>query len=491
MNLTENVNALLRKIQDAGGEPFVVGGAVRDYVLSCDYWGECSTPKDLDIEVYGLTQEALSALLPEERATPVGKSFGVCKLRIDNTDLDISLPRFETKKGAYRQDYEVTFDPFASKEEACRRRDFTINAMMWDPQTRQLIDPFGGYWDLIDRVLKHVDSRTFQEDELRPLRGMQFCARFNLTPNPTTIALCKWMNQKNIFEFLPEERIREEWLKWALKSVKPSKGIDFLLKTAWLENFQRLHNLDGCIQDPHWHPEGDALTHSALAADVMCRIIMEERIEDTETQLILMFAALLHDIGKPYTTEVREDGKITSYNHASVGSRLVKQAMQQMGFHTQEYVDRITPLVKEHMCHIDWSRNFPSAKALRRASVRLAPATIEELFWIFEADVSSRPPKEPDAKMVEVIQKAKEVGVFKGMVEQLVKGRHIISEFSARRPGPWVGEAVRAAYSAQMDGEFNTLDGGIAWLRKFVEGGLRADETIQQEQKQTQTSVED
>ena len=464
MNLTENTKILLQKIRDAGGQPFIVGGAVRDYLLAKEYAVVEYDPKDLDIEVYGLSQEELSAVLPEERSTPVGKSFGVLKMRIDGIDLDISLPRFETKKGQYRQDYEVTFDPFATKHGATRRRDFTINAMMWDPEKNELIDPHGGRHDLAKRILRHVDPYTFIEDELRPLRGMQFCARFELTPDPTTVSLCKWMNQRNIFHLLPEERIREEWVKWATKSRLPSSGIDFLLKTGWLKNFQRLNNLDGCIQDIKWHPEGDALTHSALASDVMCDILKAERITDPDTKLVMMFSALLHDVGKPYTTEIK-DGKVTSYSHAHVGSKLVKQSMRQMGFHTQEYVDRITPLVQEHMCHIDWSRNFPSAKGLRRAATRLAPATIEELFWIFEADVSSRPPRQPEPKMVDVIQRARELGVFKGQTEQLVKGRHILPEFPDKTPGKWVGEAVKSAYSAQLDGEFNTLEGGIAWVK--------------------------
>ena len=164
--------AIARAVRDAGGRALIVGGWVRDRLLGRD-------AKDVDLEVYGLSADRLKEVLASfGSVNTVGESFTVYKV----ADLDVSLPRRESKNGRGHRGFEVTGDPELSIEEAARRRDFTINAIAWDPLIEEYLDPFNGRADLEHRLLRAVDVRTFGEDSLRVLRAVQFAARFD-TPS--------------------------------------------------------------------------------------------------------------------------------------------------------------------------------------------------------------------------------------------------------------------------------------------------------------------
>src|SRR5690349_8602662 len=171
MSELETATAIARAVRDAGGRALIVGGWVRDRLLGRD-------AKDIDIEVFGLPADRLKTLLARiGSVNTVGESFTVYKV----AGLDVSLPRRESKVGRGHKGFEVTGDPTLSIEDAARRRDFTINAISWDPLTGGYLDPFGGRDDLDHRVLRVVDPRTFAEDSLRVLRAIQFAARFEAT----------------------------------------------------------------------------------------------------------------------------------------------------------------------------------------------------------------------------------------------------------------------------------------------------------------------
>jgi hypothetical protein len=240
--------------------PRLVGGGVRDWLLGI-------ASKDFDVEVGDMTLEELHrALLPFGSTDVVGRSFGVIKLRHNGLEYDFSLPRRESKTGAGHRGFAVEPDPSLSDHAAAARRDFTINAIAYDPFSGAVIDPYNGQADLSARILRHT-SAAFVEDPLRVLRAMQLAARFDLSLAPETAQLCQSISAA--FTELPVERIWAEWEKWAVKSIKPSRGITVLEATGWLNHFPEIAALRGCTQEPEWHPEGDV--HPARSAQAAHR----------------------------------------------------------------------------------------------------------------------------------------------------------------------------------------------------------------------------
>ena len=185
--------AIAESVRSAGGRALIVGGWVRDRLV-----GVPST--NLDIEVFGVPADELRTLLePFGRVEAVGASFQVYKV----AGIDVSLPRRDSKAGRGHRGFAVTGDPSMTIEEAARRRDFTINAISWDPLTGEYLDPFHGREDLERRLLRVVDPSTFPEDSLRVLRAVQFTARFELTLDPATRELCRTIP----LDDLPAERV--------------------------------------------------------------------------------------------------------------------------------------------------------------------------------------------------------------------------------------------------------------------------------------------
>jgi len=250
--MKDKIKKLAEKLlKDGADRVLLVGGAVRDMQL-----GEC--PKDLDVEVYGMKPDDLHASLEKMgKVDAVGKSFGILQLKMDGEYYDVSVPRRENKRGRGHKGFIMDPDPTMTPKEAAARRDFTMNALAYDPLTDEVLDFFGGCADLWGGLLRHT-SPAFSEDPLRVLRGMQFCGRFHLTPFSETNKLC-W-DLKDEYKDLPVERVWEEWWKWATKSVKPSAGLVFLREANWLDLYPQLHNLIDVPQDPEWHPEGWSLS---------------------------------------------------------------------------------------------------------------------------------------------------------------------------------------------------------------------------------------
>src|SRR5881275_1060481 len=173
------VIAIATAVRDAGGRALIVGGWVRDRLLALPE----PEKSNVDLEVFGLPGDRLRALLESfGRVEAVGESFQVYKIG----DIDVSLPRRDSKAGRGHRGFVVTGDPDMSIAEAARRRDFTINAISWDPLTEEYFDPSGGRADLDRRLLRMVDARTFPDDSLRVLRAIQFAARFELALDEAT-----------------------------------------------------------------------------------------------------------------------------------------------------------------------------------------------------------------------------------------------------------------------------------------------------------------
>lgn len=301
-------------VAEKGGRVYYVGGYVRDELLG----KEC---KDIDIEVYGITPTALRETLAQRgEVVDKGASFGVLGLR--HSDLDIAMPRTERRVGEGHRGFDVSVDPFMSTQEASMRRDFTINAMMKDVLTGEIVDHWGGREDLANQIIRCVNAQTFQEDALRVFRAAQFAARLDAKIADDTLELCASIDVTQI----THERVFEEMAKALIKAKQPSVFFRELRRMGHLkEFFPEIEALIGVEQNPKYHPEGDVFEHTMLVIDAAADLR-----DRAEQPLPFMLAALMHDLGKIVATEVQEDGRITAYGHEVQGLGLVEAQMKRL-----------------------------------------------------------------------------------------------------------------------------------------------------------------
>ena len=430
-------------VQKKGGHLLLVGGTVRDLFIH-------ETPRELDAEVRGLsTEQLIDCLHPHYPTDQVGKSFGVLKLK--GLPVEIALPRTEIKTGSGHKGFSIEVDPHLPFEKAALRRDFTINAMGLDPLTGEIKDPFRGEYDLKEKILRHV-STAFTEDPLRVLRGMQFAARFSLQANSETIELC----QKIDLEGLASERIFGEWKKLIIQGVSFSKGLNFLRQTKWLRFFPELQAMVDCPQDPMWHPEGDVWIHTLHCLDAFAKKRIGEEWED----LVVGLAVLCHDIGKPLTTKIGEDGRIRSPKHEPLGEEPTRNFLSRMT-NQNELIDQVVPLVKRHLAPRTFYNDQASDGAIRRLARQVT--RIDRLIRVADADISGRPPREdtfPEGPWL--LTRAEELKVKDSAPQPIIMGRHLIER--GLTPSPDFSRILDKCFEAQLDGVFTEQQGGRQYL---------------------------
>lgn len=459
MHLPAALLAVLQAVRRVG-RPRIVGGCVRDWLL-----GQPST--DFDIEVAGVDFDRLRSALSEFGPTDVvGRSFGVIKLRCEGAWYDFSLPRRESKTGAGHRGFEVAPDPSLSDAEAAARRDFTLNAIAYDPFEDRIIDPLNGVRDLRAGVLRHA-SPAFVEDPLRALRAIQFAARFDFVLAAETVALCRSI--KDSFAELPSERVWGEWAKWAEKSRRPSRGLAALAEMEWLGHFPEIAALRGTPQDPEWHPEGDVFVHTQHCCDALTTL-PEWKGASAADRRVLSFAVLAHDFGKPGTTawaERRGRMRWVSPGHESVGGPLAESFLRRLGA-PNELLERVPPLVVHHMAHHSGPPGL-SNSSVRRLARKLAPATIEQLCVVMFADHLGRPPLLPQDSVLRIEalrNRARELMLEASAPKPIILGRHLLAE--GAQPGPRFKPILDDAFEAQLEGAFVDEIGGVEWLRAHL-----------------------
>ncbi|MBP5623000.1 MAG: HD domain-containing protein, partial [Thermoguttaceae bacterium] len=305
----------------------------------------------------------------------VGQSFGVLKV---GANVDVALPRRESKNGLGHKGFNVESASTLTPREAFARRDFTINAIGMR-RDGSFCDPFDGIGDLKRKMLR-ATSPAFKDDPLRVLRGMQFSARFGFSTDSKTLQYCREVLPE--YSTLSEERVYEEWKKWAIKGEYPEIGLTFLRDSGWIDAFPELAALIDCPQNPDWHPEGDVWTHTLAVCNQAAKIVRAFKPELTnEEKLYVMFAALAHDFGKPATTRLDENGVIRSMKHDKVGAPIARAFFEKMKAPTR-VLQAIEKLVREHMTDID----APSVRAIQRLANRLSPANIKLWALLRQAD---------------------------------------------------------------------------------------------------------
>ena len=460
MKIPPPLLAALSALRSAGGRPRLVGGCVRDWLLGLE-------PKDFDIEGFGLDYETMGRVLAPFGPTDlVGRSFGVLKVRVDGVEYDFSLPRRESKTGAGHRGFAVAPDPALTEVAAAARRDFTINAIAYDPIENRVLDFHGGAEDLKKKILRHTGP-AFAEDPLRILRGFQLAARFELILAPETAALGRSISDS--YRELPVERVWGEWDKWAIKAVKPSRGLAVLKQTGWLSHFPEIAALDGVPQEPEWHPEGDVLTHTNHCLDALVGLA-SWRDGAPSTRRRLSFSVLAHDFGKAGTTkqaERRGQLRWVSPEHEAAGGPLAVSFLQRIGA-PLELIDHVRPLVMNHLLHHDQQPAFRDT-TVRRLARKIFPATLDELLAVMESDHLGRPPFIPQETVQRINQlrlAAQRLTLEHAAPKPIVLGRHLIA--LGYQPGPQFKQALDAAFESQLDGAFADEAGGVDWMRNYL-----------------------
>jgi tRNA nucleotidyltransferase (CCA-adding enzyme) len=444
---------LCQAIAQQGGKAWLVGGSVRDLCRQQD-------AKDIDLEIYALEADALLKLAQTFGHTEqVGKHFGVIKLWLKNLEIDLALPRTETKVATGHRGFDITSNPQLSTKIASSRRDFTINAMMFDPLNAELLDFHHGQDDLHNGILRHV-SAAFSEDPLRVLRAMQFAARFKLTLASETAQLCASLTPE--ITTLPDSRIWCEWQKWA-HAPYPSFGLQTLKDSDCLSLlYPELQALTTCPQDPRWHPEGDAWLHTLQVCDQAALVCQRESLNN-EKREHLIFAALCHDLGKPSTTFTDEHGNIRSPNHSEAGFEPTTSFLSRIAA-PKDIARYVHPLVHDHITHLCGE---PTNRAVRRLAHRLEPASIELWEMLVEADASGRSPSPACRPALNWLEKAQELSNQKQKTPAIVNG-HMLMELGMTS-GKNMGICIKAAYESQLDGDFNDASSAKKWLKHYFE----------------------
>ena len=310
----ETAKKIAGAVDERGGTVYFVGGCVRDSLMG----RECT---DVDIEVHGVSPETLEDILDGVGGRiEYGKSFGVYS--ISGTHLDIAMPRRESATGRGHKDFKIDVDPYIGVKNAAKRRDFTVNALMQNVLTGEIVDSFGGMKDLEKGILRHVFDDSFPEDPLRVLRAAGFSARFEFEIADETVSLCKKMDVST----LSRERVFAETEKALLLAKKPSIYFENLRKMDKLSFwFPDAAELIGLAQNAKYHTEGDVWEHTMMVLnEAACRR------ESAVRPLPFMISALVHDMGKIDATTIDGKGVVHSYGHEVKGLDRTKRFLMRL-----------------------------------------------------------------------------------------------------------------------------------------------------------------
>ena len=469
IDVSEAGVSAMKELQAMGFNSLIVGGAVRDALMGI-------APKDIDIEVYGISYEELEKVLKKHGKTDiVGKEFGVIKFKDQQgNEYDFSIPRTESRSGVGHKDFKISVDPTMTAEDAAKRRDFTWNALAYDPFSKVVHDYFGGIKDLKAGVMRHT-SDQFGEDPLRILRGLQFQARMGFRLDNKTKKLMRQMVEEGAMTNLSIERIAEEWMKWATKGTNPALLFSFLRDVGLMPEFGDLSKMAKTQQEAEWHPEGDVEVHTGQVMTAAVEIAEREGLTGDD-RAVLLFSALLHDVAKPATTitetEGDKKGRITSRGHEEMGGAMAREILEGLGI-KKAITDKVVVLIENHLQHVSIANEKVNPqKAARTLAKKLAKGgtNIQALLHLIEADMSGRAPLPKELGESGQILKAlaEDVGIVETAEPDILMGRHLLA--LGVEAGPAMGQMLSQARQAQEDGIFSDESSAIAWAQETLLG---------------------
>ena len=457
MKIPKIIKQISKELIAKNAKAIVVGGSVRDHFLKLSI-------KDYDVEVYGLDNlDELEKILAQYGSVNlVGKSFGVLKFTYEGEEYDFSFPRTEEKVSQGHQGFEVSCDGFLSYKNAALRRDFTINALGYDVDKEEFLDPYGAKDDMRNKVLRHINSKTFIEDPLRVYRAVQFCARFEYVLDAETFKLCRSMVEQGMLDELPRERIYIEFKKLLLKSEKPSIGFELMRELGILEKYYpELYALIDVPQSPIWHPEGDVWIHTMMCLDKMVTL----KCGDKKQDLKMMFAILCHDLGKATHTQITPE-KISAIGHELAGLEPTKSFMYRLT-DEHDFIASLLPLVEHHLAPSIYFRGGAKNSTIRKLATKV---NIGELVTVARADFLGRTTKASIEGVYEagdwLVEKANELDVYAEPLKALLQGKDLIA--LGLEPSKRFKTLLDKVYKAQIEGIVKTKEEALLFVVKFI-----------------------
>lgn len=430
---TQKVIALqiVRTLKKAGFEALWAGGCVRDLVMR-------KKPHDIDIAT-STRPEQVEALF--RKTIPVGKQFGVILVQENGYTFEVATFRAEGKYLDGRHPEKVHFTD--AKEDALRR-DFTVNALFYDPIKKKVIDYVQGKKDIGAKIIRTVGDpyKRFDEDKLRILRAVRFAANLGFTLESKTWKAVK--ETAHLITQVSQERIREELVK-IFTRPNAGKGLLLLNESGLLDKIlPEISAMKGVEQGKKYHPEGDVFIHTKLLLDKL-----------KEPSVTLAFGALLHDVGKPATFH-REGDEIHFYEHAEIGAEMARQLLRRLRFSNKE-IDEISECVNNHM-------KFANVKQMREGKLKrfIASPTFPVEMELHRIDCLSCHGNLENYVFLK--KKIKAIKKENLKPKPLINGNDLISE--GYKPGPKMGSILHEAYDAQLEGVFRTRGEAIIWVRK-------------------------
>ena len=427
---------VVRRLQEAGFETYWVGGCVRDRLLGIE-------PGDYDVATAALPEQAAPLF---EASREVGRSFNVLQVRCGDVWIEVATFRSE---GDYRDGRHPEHIAPADARTDALRRDFTINALFLDPRTDRVLDFVGGEADLRRGLLRCVGdpAARLHEDALRLLRAVRFACRFALEFEPETRRALE--AHAGRLRLVAAERIGEEFLQM-LTGPRPERAIALLFETGLLEHFApELVRLRGCEQSPRHHPEGDVWVHTLRMLALMAASAREQEGDRT-----LALGILFHDVGKPESRDERGE-QVTFYGHERRGQEIAATIMQRLAIPTRTQ-ETVRMLVGQHL-------RFMDVRQMRKSTLRrfVLQEDFERLLELHRLDaLSSR----GDLSTWEFCQRELQTITQEGIpVRPLLSGHEL--QALGYRPGPRLGEILRALVDAQLEGIVRDSPGAQAWVR--------------------------
>lgn len=453
-SLAAGAKEIVLKLRKSRFQAFFAGGCVRDIIMD-------RVPKDFDIVTDALPEKVLE-MFPQ--AVAVGKAFGVVRVGIKACPHCVTLAKkgpgsardnyydvatYRTD-GTYRDGRHPQSIAFADERSDAARRDFTINAMFFDPIEGKICDYCGGKEDLDKKIIRAVGNpdQRFQEDHLRMLRAVRFAATLNFVIEPQTADSIK--RHASLIGRVSAERIQQELSRILLESAQPGNALEMLSSFGLLKEIMpEVEAMRGQEQPPQFHPEGDVWTHTILMLNAM-----------NKPSLRLAYAVLLHDVGKPGTA-LKAPDRIRFNRHAEFGAAIAAAILQRLRLPSVD-IKAISYIIGNHM-------RFMDVRRMRKSTLRrlITADTFPDELELHRLDCEASHGDMQNHIFLNDFKKG-----FKAepvLPRPLINGNDIIA--LGVFPGPPVGQLKKAAYDAQLEGRFDGRDAALKWLKNELGKG--------------------
>lgn len=425
-----------KRLDDRGFRTMLVGGAVRDMLIG-------TMPSDFDL-VTVATPEELTGVFPGA-VQLVGASFGVSLLKWEGAVFEVATAREERNYLDGRHPEQVRYSRELKTD--AERRDFTVNALMYDPVRHEVVDHVGGLHDLERGIIRCVGDpeRRFGEDYLRMLRAVRFAGRFDFDLDPATRAALDKLAP--LTAQLSGERVREE-LSRILCAKRAAKSLRLMLDSGLLTALlPEVAALYGVEQPPQFHPEGDVFAHTLLMLENMALPTVN-----------LAWSVLLHDVGKPPSWSRDDAGRIRFFGHEQLGAKIAGRILERLRFSVADR-ESIVSAVNNHM-------RFAAVREMKAAKLRrlLADGNFALELELHRLDcLSCHGKMEGFVFLLDQLRTTADTA----LPEPLVRGRDLVEAGCA--PSPRFGEVLHKVYELQLSGEISTREAALQEALKLLD----------------------